>query len=173
MWQHFQPCHFQPGVRTDWLVFAFHPPGTSVADGGVQIFRKLLGLKGVPQLFSLFSIICWSWKCWTGGSHPSGFSWRRATHGCEPWGVPEPKENPQVQEPAHKLLSFHCNAGNYKNRRISLWHNPLGFFSCGRYLKIHTEIKTESFQQKKCVGRPELTLSVTLIRMTCLQMTSN
>ncbi len=71
----------------------------------------------------------------------------------------------EYREPAHKPFSFQCNAGNYTNRRISLWHNPLGFFSWGRYLKIHTEIKTESFQQKKCVGTSKLTLSVTLIRV--------
>ncbi len=76
----------------------------------------------------------------------------------------------KYREPAHEPFSFHRNAGNYKNRSISLWHNPLGFFSWGRHLKIHTEIKTESFQEKKCVGRSKLTLSVTLIRVTCLQI---
>ncbi len=44
----------------------------------------------------------------------------------------------------HKQLSFCGNVGTHKNRRISPWHNALGFFSWGRSLKVHTEIKRQS-----------------------------
>ncbi len=84
--------------------------------------------------------------CCRGGCCTSGFSWGRATWGREPEGVPEPQENPWVQKPPHlKQLSFYGNVGTHKNRRISPWHNALGFFSWGRSLKVHREIKRQSF----------------------------
>jgi hypothetical protein len=139
-----------------------------VADGAVEIFRELLVLKGVHQLFSLLLIIC----CLETVGREVPIQVGSPEGGVSPRVFLNLRRTQKYRELAHKPFSFHCNAGNYKNRRISLWHKPLGSFSWGRYLKIHTEIKTESFQQKKCVGRPKLTLSVTLIRMTCLQMTS-
>jgi hypothetical protein len=44
-----------------------------------------------------------------------------------------------------KQLSFYGNVGTHKNRRISPSHNALGFFSWGRSLKVHREIKKQSF----------------------------
>jgi hypothetical protein len=40
-----------------------------------------------------------------------------------------------------KHFSFYGNMGTYKNRRISLLKNVLGFFSWGRSFKVHQEMK--------------------------------